>query len=91
VPDERFYDGKLNATYNCLDIHVKNGHGDQIALIHDSPMTNTIEKISYKQILKDVSHFAGALVKHGVQKGDRVLIYMPMIPQAVVAMLASGF
>ncbi len=66
------------------------GRGDQIAVIHDSPVTNTKEKISYRKLRDEVAAFAGVLVKHGVTKGDRVLIYMPMIPQAIVAMLASG-
>jgi propionyl-CoA synthetase len=71
-------------------VHVKEGHGEQVALIHDSPVTSTLEKITFKKLLEEVSLFAGVLSKHGVKKGDRVLIYMPMIPQAIVAMLASG-
>ena len=83
-----FVNGELNASYNCLDVHVKNGFGSQIAIIHDSPVTNTISKISYKDLHEEVAKFAGVLRKLGVEKGDTVLIYMPMIPQAVVAMLA---
>jgi propionyl-CoA synthetase len=51
---QRFVNGSLNAAYNCLDVHVKNGHGEQVAVIHDSPLTNTIEKVTYKQLLNEV-------------------------------------
>lgn len=83
-----FVGGEFNTVYNAVDRHVENGLGDQIALIYDSAMTDTICKISYAELLKEVSHFAGVLRKHGVCKGDRVLIYMPAIPQAIYAMLA---
>jgi len=85
-----FAGGKLNTCYNALDFHVKNGRGDQVAIIYDSPVTDTIKKITYKELLHDVSRFAGALKSLGVDKGDRVVIYMPMIPQTVVAMLACA-
>lgn len=87
--DKWFVNGQLNAAYNCLDVHVNNGHGDQIAIIHDSPVTNTIKNISYKQLHEEVARFSGVLSSLGVKKGDVVLIYMPMIPQAIVAMLAT--
>lgn len=90
-PYEKWYSGGLvNASYNCLDLHVKDGYGNQTAIVHDSPLTNTIEKRNYKDLLEEVSLFAGALSKNGVKKGDRVLIYMPMIPQAIIAMLATA-
>ena len=87
--DRWFVNGMVNASYNCLDVHVKNGHGHQLAIIHDSPVTNSIKKISYKELHEDVSKFAGALSKLGVKKNDVVLIYMPMVPEAIVAMLAT--
>ncbi|ELU01504.1 hypothetical protein CAPTEDRAFT_173489 [Capitella teleta] len=85
-----FVGGKLNTCYNAVDRHVEAGHGLQVAIIHDSPVTNTIQKITYSELLEKVSLFAGVLAKHDIQKGDRVLIYMPMIPEAIVAMLACA-
>ena len=85
-----FADGELNTCYNALDYHVDNGFGDQTAIIYESPVTNRSEKISYSQLLSDVAQFAGAIAGKGLVKGDRVVIYMPMIPQAVVAMLACA-
>ncbi len=85
-----FKGGVLNTCYNALDIHVEGGRGDQTALIYDSPMTDTIKKYTYKQLLDEVSLFAGALSNLGVGKGDTVIIYMPMIPQAVISMLACA-
>ncbi|MBN3279345.1 ACSS3 synthetase, partial [Polyodon spathula] len=85
-----FVDGKLNICYNAIDRHVENGRGDQIAIIYDSPITGTKQAITYSQTLEQVSQLAGVLVKHGVQKGDRVVIYMPMIPQATFTMLACA-
>ncbi len=85
-----FPGGELNTCYNALDRHVEGGRADQAALIYDSPVTNTIRKFTYRELLDQVSHFAGALRKLGVEKGDTVIIYMPMIPQAVVAMLACA-
>lgn len=85
-----FADGELNSCYNALDHHVEQGYGEQTAIIYESPVTNRSEKISYADLLSQVSLFAGALIKRGLSKGDRVVIYMPMIPQAVVAMLACA-
>lgn len=85
-----FKGGKMNTCYNAIDRHVENGRGDQTAIIYDSPVTNTIKKISYKELLEDVSKFAGGLASLGVTKGDTVVIYMPMIPEAAVAMLACA-
>ena len=85
-----FIDGELNTCYNVLDRHVKSGRASQLALIFDSPVTDTIEKFTYSQLLDRVARFAGALVANGVGKGDRVVIYMPMIPEAMIAMLACA-
>ncbi|WP_457576393.1 propionyl-CoA synthetase [Desulfomarina sp.] len=82
--------GKMNTCYNAIDRHVENGRADQTAIIYDSPVTNTIRKISYKELLDEVSTFAGVLKSMGVGKGDTVVIYMPMIPEAAVAMLACA-
>jgi len=84
-----FPGGELNICYNAVDRHVEAGLADHTAIIYDSPVTGQIQHISYKQLQKEVSLFAGVLSRHGVKKGDRVLIYMPMIPQAQVAMLAA--
>lgn len=83
-----FGDGKLNCSYLALDQHVADGRGEQSALIYDSPVTNTQQSYSYRQLLQQVQQCAGALQQLGVTKGDRVVIYMPMIPEAVIAMLA---
>ena len=85
-----FSGGELNTCYNALDRHVENGRADQLALIYDSPVTDTKETYTYAELTALVSTFAGALASQGVSKGDRVLIYMPMIPQAAVAMLACA-
>ena len=85
-----FPDGELNTCYNCLDLHINNGHGNKIALIYDSPVTNQKKKITYNDLLQKTSKIAGALKNKGVSKGDRVLIYMPMIPEAVASMLACA-
>ena len=85
-----FSDGELNTCHNALDRHVADGRGSQVALIYDSPVTETVEKITYAQLLEQVAVFAGGLRSIGVSKGDRVIIYMPMIPEAVVAMLACA-
>ncbi len=76
--------------YNALDLHIDQGRGDKTALIYDSPITGNKSKFTFKELKEKVSKFAGALDKQGVKKGDRVIIYMPMIPEAVVAMLACG-
>jgi propionyl-CoA synthetase len=85
-----FGGGRLNTCFNALDRHVRDGRGDQAALIYDSPVTGTTTTFTYAELLDRVSHFAGALTNLGVEKGDRVLIYMPMVPEAVVAMLACA-
>ena len=85
-----FEDGSTNACYNAVDLHVKNGNGEKIAIIYDSPITKTQKKIKYKELQDQVSKFAGALLNQNIKKGDRVIIYMPMIPEAVVAMLACA-
>ena len=85
-----FPDGELNTSYNCIDRHVAAGRGDQAAYIYDSPVTGTKETITYSGLLDQVEAFAGALRAEGVGRGDRVVIYMPMIPRAAVAMLACA-
>ncbi len=80
----------LNTAYNCLDRHVSAGHGERTAIIWDSPMAGRLEHISYAAVLHRVSHIAGALAALGVTKGDRVVIYMPMVPEAVFSMLACA-
>ena len=85
-----FTGGKTNVCYNAVDRHVEQGHGDQLAIIHDSPITGSQQKISYVELQRRVADFAGALVACGVTQGDRVIVYMPMIPEAVVAMLACA-
>ena len=85
-----FVGGKMNTCYNAVDRHVENGRADQTAIIYDSPVTNTIAKITYKELQERVALFAGALQSQGVTKGDTVVIYMPMIPEAAVAMLACA-
>jgi propionyl-CoA synthetase len=85
-----FSGGLLNTCYNLLDAHVENGRAEQPALIYDSPVTSVIKSFTYRELLNDVSQFAGALRQQGVGKGDRVIIYMPMVPEAVIAMLACA-
>ena len=85
-----YADGSLNTSYLALDYHVKQGRGEQTALIYDSPVTNTKEIYSYAELTVLVAKFADVLAKQGVTKGDRVLIYMPMIPQTSIAMLATA-
>ena len=85
-----FPDGQTNACYNALDIHVNQGRADQLALIYDSPVTGNKRQYSYGQLLEEVSRFAGVLAGEGVGSGDRVLIYMPMVPEAAIAMLACA-
>jgi propionyl-CoA synthetase len=85
-----FKGGKMNTCYNAIDRHVKNGRGEQVAIIYDSPVTNTIAKITYKELLEKVAVFAGGLQSLGLKKGDTTIIYMPMIPQAAIAMLACA-
>ena len=89
-PFYRWYPGGVtNTCYNALDRHVAEGRGDQAALIYDSPVTDTKQTFTYSELTDKVAAFAGALAKHGLGYGDRVIIYMPMIPEAVIAMLAA--
>ncbi len=85
-----FADGEMNTCYMALDYHVENGRGDQPALIYDSPVTGKKATYTYRRLHEEVAKFASVLAGKGVEKGDRVVIYMPMIPQAVIAMLASA-
>lgn len=85
-----FADGELNLSYLCIDRHIEAGFGDQNAIIYDSPVTNTKEEITFTELLYQVGTLAGGLKDLGVEKGDTVVIYMPMIPQAVFAMLACA-
>jgi propionyl-CoA synthetase len=90
-PFYRWYpDGVTNACYNALDLHVVEGRGEQLALIYDSPVTGTKSSFTYTELLARVARFAGALADLGVEKGDRVLMYMPMIPEALIGMLACA-
>jgi propionyl-CoA synthetase len=90
-PFYRWYpDGVTNACYNALDIHVEQGRGEQPALIYDSPVTDSKVTYSYRELLDIVARFAGVLSGLGVGKGDRVLVYMPMVPEALIAMLACA-
>ncbi|MDG6257511.1 MAG: propionyl-CoA synthetase [Methanomicrobiaceae archaeon] len=85
-----FAGGRLNTCYNALDRHVAQGYGSQAALVYDSPVTGTVASFSYAELLEKVARFAGGLGRLGVGRGDRVVIYMPMVPEAVVAMLACA-
>ena len=85
-----FVGGECNTAYNCLDRHVRSGRGDQAAILYDSPVTGTKRRLTYAELLSEVEVFAAVLRDLGVVKGDRVLIYMPMIPEVLVAMLASA-
>jgi propionyl-CoA synthetase len=85
-----FPDGVLNTCFNALDRHVRDGRGDQAALVYDSPVTGTARTYTYAELLDEVARFAGALRGLGVSRGDRVIVYMPMIPEAVIAMLACA-
>lgn len=85
-----FAGGQINTCYNAVDRHVENGRAEQAAIIYDSPVTDTKRTITYKELQDQVAGFAGALKAGGVEKGDRVLIYMPMVPEAIIAMLACA-
>jgi propionyl-CoA synthetase len=87
---EWFRDAQVNTCYNAVDRHVVAGNGDRVAIIHDSPITGTISNITYAQLQIRVASLAGALSAKGVVKGDRVIIYMPMVPEALEAMLACA-
>jgi propionyl-CoA synthetase len=85
-----FPGGRLNTCHNALDRHVETGRADQLALIHDSPVTGKVKTFTYRELRDDVALFAGALAARGVRHGDRVIIYMPMVPEAAIAMLACA-
>ena len=85
-----FAGGQINTCYNAVDRHVAAGRGGQPAIIHDSPVTGSTRTITFRELQDLVARFAGALVRHGVGKGDRVIVYMPMVPEALVAMLACA-
>jgi len=87
---EWFKDAEVNTCYNAVDRHVEAGHGDRVAIIYDSPITGAKGKTTYAELLEKVARLGGALQAKGVTKGDRVIIYMPMVPEAVVAMLACA-
>src|SRR5207248_1804268 len=82
--------GRISTCYNALDRHVDEGRGEQAALIYDSPVTGTVVRLTYRELRDRVARFAGALAAQGVGRGDRVVIYMPMVPEAVVAMLGCA-
>jgi len=85
-----FTGGEVNTCYNALDLHVEEGRGNQPALIYDSPVTNAITTFTYRALRDKVAAFAGALARMGVGQGDRVIVYLPMVPEAAVAMLACA-
>ena len=85
-----FADGEMNTCYMAVDHHVENGRASQIAIAYDSPVTNSKKTFTYKELLDKVAKFAGVLKSQGIEKGDRVIIYMPMIPEAVIAMLSCA-
>ncbi len=85
-----FADGELNMSYLCLDFHVENGRGNQPAIYYDSPVSNTKWMYTYEELRREVAEFAAGLSDKGIYKGDTVIIYMPMIPQAIIAMLACA-
>ena len=85
-----FAGGVVNTCYNALDRHVERGRADQVALIHDSPLTGSVTRLTYAELLNEVQALAAIMQDFGVAKGDRVILYMPMVPEAVVAMLACA-
>jgi propionyl-CoA synthetase len=85
-----FSGGRLNTCHNALDRHVEAGRADQLALIYDSPVTGAKATFTYRELRDEVARFAGVLAAQGVQAGDRVVVYMPMVPEAVIAMLACA-
>ena len=87
---EWYTDSYVNTCFNAVDRHVEKGQGGQTAIIYDSPITGKKQHISYTQLLEKTSLLAGSLLKKGITKGDRVIIYMPMVPEAIVAMLACA-
>ncbi|MEL7028982.1 MAG: AMP-binding protein, partial [Pseudomonadota bacterium] len=90
-PSPRWFpDGRLNACYAALDVHVERGYGERTALIYESPVTAHSQTFTYRELTERVARFAGGLRSLGVTEGDRVVIYMPMTPEAVIAMLACA-
>src|SRR6202521_4282884 len=90
-PYGRWFAGAVvNTCYNALDRHVAGGRADQVALIHDSPLANSITTFTYSELLEEVQKLAAVMQDFGVAKGDRVILYMPMVPEAVIAMLACA-
>src|SRR6476619_6579389 len=90
-PYGRWFAGAVvNTCYNALDRHVAGGRADQVALIHDSPLAGSVTKFTYAQLLHEVKTLAAIMADFGVAKGDRVILYMPLVPEAVVAMLACA-
>ena len=85
-----FVGGEVNTCYNAIDRHIDRGRGDQMALIYDSPVTGTFRSFTFRELQDRVARCAGVLASQGVSKGDRVIIYMPMIPEAIIAMLATA-
>src|SRR5215831_3516146 len=85
-----FAGGVLNTCYNALDVHIERGRGKQLALVYDSPVTGIVRAFTYQDLRDEVARFAGALRRQGIGNGDRVIIYMPMVPEAIIAMLACA-
>jgi propionyl-CoA synthetase len=85
-----FAGAECNTCHNCIDRHVERGRGDQAAMIYDSPITGSKRTLTYRQLLEEVQALAAVLVDHGIEKGDRVIIYMPMVPEAAISMLACA-
>ena len=85
-----FPDGRLNMCFNLLDRHVRDGRGEQAALIYDSPVTGQVRAYTYRELLEETARVAGAFARLGVTRGDRVVIYMPMVPEALMAMMACA-
>src|SRR3546814_2664086 len=85
-----FPDGRLNTCHNALDRHVAAGRGDRVALVHDSAMTGRVTRFTYAELRDEVARVAGMIAAQGVGTGDRVIVYMPMVPEAVFAMLACA-
>ena len=91
VPHGRWFEGgKMNTAYNCIDRHILNGHGSSLAIVHDSPVTESITKLTYDELFEKTVQLACVLRNLGVKKGDRVVIYMPNMPEAVISMLACA-
>jgi len=85
---EWFSDGMVNTCWNAVDRHAEGDRADQVAIIYDSPITGRTQTITFAELKERVSRFAGGLAQRGITKGDRVIIYMPMVPEALIAMLA---